>query len=77
MMLCVSGDTHGATNRLYAEVVAFEGALGARFDHILRVGDFDVWPDPSRVVGKLEVGPQIEPCRRSTAAPRARRVVEC
>ncbi len=49
MLLCAAGDTHGAIDRLYAEVIAFEGTLGVRFDCVLHVGDFGVWPDPSLV----------------------------
>jgi len=30
MILCVSGDTHGALDRLYADVDEFERALGVR-----------------------------------------------
>jgi hypothetical protein len=32
-------------------VLAFEAALGVRFDWLLHVGDFGVWPDPERVDG--------------------------
>lgn len=49
MFICASGDIHGALNRLYADVLAFECELGARFDHVLHVGDFGIWPDPERV----------------------------
>jgi predicted nucleotidyltransferase len=36
-------------NRLYDDVLAFEASLGVRFDYVLHVGDFGVWPDPNRV----------------------------
>ncbi len=49
MILCAAGDIHGAIDQLFAEVLAFEEALGVRFDAVLHVGDFGVWPDPSRV----------------------------
>jgi hypothetical protein len=49
MLLCAAGDIHGAIDRLYADVVAFESALGIRFEWVLHVGDFGVWPDPDRV----------------------------
>jgi hypothetical protein len=34
---------------MYEDVVAFEAALGVGFEWVLRVGDFDVWPDASRI----------------------------
>ncbi|MFV1960168.1 MAG: metallophosphoesterase, partial [Planctomycetota bacterium] len=49
MILCAAGDTHGALDRLYEDVLAFEAALGVRFEWILHVGDFGVWPDPERI----------------------------
>lgn len=49
MILCVSGDTHGALDRLYADVNAFERSLNVRFEALLHVGDFGVWPDPAKV----------------------------
>ena len=49
MILCAAGDTHGALDRLYDDVLAFEAALGVRFEWVLHVGDFGVWPDASRV----------------------------
>jgi hypothetical protein len=49
MILCVSGDTHGALERLYADVVEFERSLKVRFEALLHVGDFGVWPDPQKV----------------------------
>jgi predicted phosphodiesterase len=49
MFICAAGDIHGAMDRLYDDVLAFEESLGARFDCVLHVGDFGVWPDPDRV----------------------------
>lgn len=49
MILCVSGDTHGALERLYADVDDFERSLKVHFEALLHVGDFGVWPDPERV----------------------------
>ena len=49
MLLCAAGDIHGAIGRLYDDVLAFENALGRRFEWVLHVGDFGVWPDPDRV----------------------------
>jgi hypothetical protein len=49
MILCAAGDIHGALNRLYEDVLSFEKALGARFEWVLHVGDFGVWPDPTQV----------------------------
>ncbi len=49
MIICVAGDIHGAIDRLYQGVLAFEASLGIRFDYVLQVGNFGVWPDPSRV----------------------------
>jgi hypothetical protein len=36
-------------DRLFEDVLAFEKSLGLRFDWVLHVGDFGVWPDPERV----------------------------
>lgn len=49
MLICAAGDIHGAMGRLYADVAAFEASLGVRFDHVLQVGDFGIWPDPKRI----------------------------
>ncbi len=49
MFICAAGDIHGAMDRLYDDVLAFEESLGACFDYVLHVGDFGIWPDPDRV----------------------------
>jgi predicted phosphodiesterase len=49
MLICAAGDIHGAMDRLYQDVLTFEASLGIRFDYVLHVGDFGIWPDPSRV----------------------------
>lgn len=49
MFICAAGDIHGAMERLYADVFVFEAALGVRFDYVLHVGDFGIWPDPDRI----------------------------
>jgi hypothetical protein len=49
MLICAAGDIHGAMNRLYQDVFAFEASLGVRFDYVLHVGGFGIWPDPSRI----------------------------
>jgi Calcineurin-like phosphoesterase len=49
MLICAAGDIHGAMDRLYQDVLVFEASLGICFDYVLHVGDFGVWPDPSRV----------------------------
>src|SRR5215204_5075210 len=49
MILCASGDTHGALDRLYADVADFERSLQVSFEALLHVGDFGVWPDPQKV----------------------------
>ncbi len=49
MLICAAGDIHGALNRLYEDVLAFETVLGVRFDHVLHVGDFGIWPDANRI----------------------------
>jgi hypothetical protein len=49
MFICAAGDIHGAMDRLYENVIAFETLLGIRFDQVLHVGDFGIWPDPARV----------------------------
>ncbi len=48
MIICAAGDIHGALTRLYEDVLAFEEDLGVRFDVVLHVGDFGVWPDANR-----------------------------
>lgn len=49
MILCAAGDIHGALDRMYADILAFEAALGRDFDWVLHVGDFGVWSDPGRI----------------------------
>jgi hypothetical protein len=49
MIICAAGDIHGAIDLLYKDVLLFEAALGVRFEWVLQVGDFGVWPDPSRI----------------------------
>jgi hypothetical protein len=49
MLICAAGDIHGAMDRLYQDILAFEASLSIRFDYVLHVGDFGVWPDPSRI----------------------------
>jgi hypothetical protein len=43
MFICAAGDIHGAMDRLYDDVFAFEALLGIRFDYVLHVGDFGIW----------------------------------
>lgn len=45
MLICAAGDIHGAMDRMYEDVLAFEAAL----EWVLHVGDFGVWPDPQRI----------------------------
>jgi Icc-related predicted phosphoesterase len=49
MFICAAGDIHGAMHRLYDDVFAFEALLGIRFDYVLHVGDFGIWPDANRI----------------------------
>ncbi len=49
MLICAAGDVHGALTCLYEDVLAFEATLAARFDYVLQVGDFGIWPDASRI----------------------------
>lgn len=49
MIVCAAGDTHGAFDWLYEDVLAFEVALNVHFAWILHVGDLGVWPDPERI----------------------------
>lgn len=49
MLLCAAGDIHGAIDRMYDDILALEVSFGVRFDAVLHVGDFGVWPDPSRI----------------------------
>ena len=54
MIVCAAGDIHGAIDRLYDEVLAFEESLGVRFAWVLHVGDFGIWPDPTRIDGAIK-----------------------
>ena len=49
MFICTARDIHGAMDRLYDDILAFEQSLGGRFDYVLHAGDFGIWPDPNRV----------------------------
>lgn len=49
MIICAAGDIHGAIDKLFDDVLEFEAALKVRFDHVLQVGDFGVWPDPAHI----------------------------
>jgi predicted phosphodiesterase len=49
MIICAAGDIHGAMNRMYEDILAFEAALDVRFEWVLHVGDFGVWPDADHV----------------------------
>lgn len=49
MLLCAAGDIHGAIDRMYEDILTFEATLGERFDWVLHVGDFGIWPDPNRI----------------------------
>ena len=49
MFICAAGDIHGAIDRFYDDVLAFEAALGVRFQWVLHVGAFGIWPDSDRI----------------------------
>jgi len=49
VLICAAGDIHGAMDRMYEDVLAFEAALGVRFEWVLHVGEFGVWPDANRI----------------------------
>jgi hypothetical protein len=49
VIICAAGDIHGALDRMYTGVLAFELALAVRFEWVLHVGDFGAWPDPDRI----------------------------
>jgi hypothetical protein len=42
---CPAGEVHGAIERLYDDVLAFETTLGVYFDYVLQVGGFGICPD--------------------------------
>jgi hypothetical protein len=48
VLICAGGDIHRAIERFYDDVVVFEAGLGARFDWVLHVGEFGIWPDPEK-----------------------------
>ncbi len=49
VLLCAVGDCHGAFTLLYRGIAMLEEALGQQVDLVLQVGDFGIWPDPSRI----------------------------
>lgn len=49
MLICAAGDIHGSMERFCDDLPAFETALSARFDWVLHVGDFGIWPDPEKI----------------------------
>lgn len=49
MLICAAGDIHGALDRMYEDVAGFEEVLGVRFEWVLHVGDFGIWPDANRI----------------------------
>ena len=49
MIIVAVGDTLGALERMYADILTFEDMLSVRFAWVLHVGDFGIWPDPERV----------------------------
>ena len=49
VLIYAASDVHGAIERLYDDVLASEVALGVRFDWMLHVGGFGIWPDPERI----------------------------
>jgi hypothetical protein len=44
MIICAAGAIHGALDRLFEDVLTFEESLGVRFEWVLHVGDFGMWP---------------------------------
>jgi hypothetical protein len=59
MFFCAAGDIHGALDRLYEDVFAFETLLGVRFAYVLHVGDFGIWPDANRIEVIRRVGDRM------------------
>jgi uncharacterized protein len=51
VIICAAGDSHGALDRLFDSIIAFEQCLGVPFDWVLHVGDLGIWPDPNRIDG--------------------------
>jgi predicted phosphodiesterase len=51
VILCAAGDIHGALDRMFTDISAFEIALSVRFDWVLHIGDLGLWPDATRVDG--------------------------
>ena len=45
MIFCVAGDAHGRLDLMYSDIFAFEVKLRVRFDAVLHVGDFGIWPN--------------------------------
>jgi Icc-related predicted phosphoesterase len=55
MLFCVAGDVHGKISLLYQKVLAFEDRLNVRFDGLLQVGDFGIWPDLSKIDNSTKI----------------------
>jgi predicted phosphodiesterase len=49
VIICAAGDNHGAIEKMYADILEFESALRLRFEAVLHVGDFGIWPDADRI----------------------------
>ncbi len=66
MMICAAGDIHGALDRLYEDVLAFEVSLGVRFEWVLHVGDVGGWPTPQRIDERSRTITATSPFRHGT-----------
>ncbi len=49
VIVCAAGDNHGSIDWLYSDILNFESALDVRFEVVLHVGDFGVWPDANHI----------------------------
>ena len=74
MIVCGAGDAHGKLTRMYDDIMEFERSLGIRFDWVLHVGDFGIWPDANEVDRATrkhgDVGDFPTWIREGTAIPR-------
>ena len=74
MLICAAGDIHGAMDRLYHDVLALEAALGMRFDYMLHVGDFGIWPIRTGLIRRRAImmgWATYRVARREPEAPRS------
>lgn len=49
MLICVAGDVHGELMRFYDNVKSFSNEFQFKFDWVIQLGDFGVWPEVKKM----------------------------